>query len=263
MSGRRDNPPPFRRSRAARNAHRNRKAKRQRADGHFQGGVAMLHAASVLPEMARYEFANSHGTSLDRYYASSAWATRRGAYLARFGRCCEACGSTDRIDVHHADYRNLYEESDEDLVALCRSCHAECHHLRAEFRWQLQEMTRKFLDYRKRQIEHADLRATNDELRRRQDELVGRRLNVPPTPALELRVQEPITVARREARLGWVPPQSSAQAGKCVVCGGGDPGLGRCDACERSVHVQCGRHRRALICSVECSIEWMEAFGHA
>lgn len=182
--------------------------------------------------------------------------------MACYGRRCEACGSTEQIDVHHADYRNLYEEGDEDLVALCRSCHAECHHLQAGFRWQIGEMTRKFLDYRKRQVERADLNAINDDLRRRQDALLDRRPEIPSTPALELQLQEPITVARNPATRRWVRPKSSGQAGPCVVCGGGEPGLGRCDACETSVHVRCGRHRRTLICSVECSIAWMEAFGH-
>jgi len=213
--------------------------------------------------MARYEFAHSHSGQLDAYYASLGWTTRRNVYLARYGRRCEACGSTDQIDVHHADYRNLFEEGDEDLVALCRSCHAECHHLQAEFRWQIEEMTRRFLDYRKREVERAELNASNDELRWRQDTLLGRRPEAPSTPALELQVQEPITVARRPPTRGLVRPQSGVQASQCVVCGGGEPDLGRCSACERSVHVRCGRHRRALICSVECSIEWMEAFGHA
>src|SRR5438552_4135322 len=132
--------------------------------------------------MGRDEFAHSHGGRMDHYYASSRWARRRHMYLARFGRRCEACGSTDKIDVHHADYRNLYEEGDEDLVGLCRSCHAECHHLQAEFRWQVGEMTRRFLDYRKQQVERAALNATNDELRRRQNALLGRRPEVPLTP---------------------------------------------------------------------------------
>jgi hypothetical protein len=127
----------------------------------------------------------------------------------------------------------------------------------------MQEMTRKFLDYRKRQVEHADLNATNDELRRRQDELLGRRPKVQSPPALELQIQEPTTVARHRTTPGWMRPRTPVQPSQCVVCGTGEPDLRTCDACEKPVHIQCGRHRRALICSVDCSIEWMEAFGHA
>ena len=74
--------------------------------------------------MARYEFAHSHGGQLDAYYASLGWTTRRNVYLARYGRRCEACGSTDQIDVHHADYGNLYEEGDEDMLQAGEDYHA-------------------------------------------------------------------------------------------------------------------------------------------
>jgi len=211
--------------------------------------------------MPRYDFGNSHGGALDQYYASSDWARRRWRYFSRFGRRCEACSSTDRVDLHHVTYRNLHEEADEDLLALCRSCHAECHNLQVQLGCQLEEMTRRFLDYRKQETQRADLRAANEDLRRRQAALRG---DVDPTaaPLLELHVQDPITVTRKPLTRA-IAPQAAVVAGLCVVCGAGDPGLGACDACQKPVHMRCGRHRRSLICSVECSIDWMEAFGHA
>jgi hypothetical protein len=213
--------------------------------------------------MARYDFAHRHGGPLDRYYASPAWATRKAAYFARFGRRCEACGSDNRVDLHHADYTNLYEEHDADLVALCRDCHAECHHLQTEFGWHLQEMTRKFLDYRKAQAERTTLSASNDDLRRRQDALLGRQVHVPPASPLELHIQDPVVVTRRAQRPRWGPPPPRGTPGICIVCSGGQPGVGTCSACLTPVHMRCSRLKREPICSVECSIEWMEAFGHA
>jgi hypothetical protein len=213
--------------------------------------------------MARYEFAHSHGGPLDHYYASLEWAHRRNAYLSRYGRRCEACGSTDRIDVHHADYTNLHEERDDDLVALCRNCHAECHQLQVEFGWHLPEMTRKFLDYRKAETERTALSMSNDALRRRQDALLGRQADATPVPSLELQIQEPIVVARRAQRPRWSPPPPRGTPGICIVCSGGQPGVVACGACLTPVHMRCSRLKRDPICSVECSIEWMEAFGHA
>jgi hypothetical protein len=211
--------------------------------------------------MARHEFAHSHGGPLDQYYASSGWAKRREVYFARYGRRCEACASTDQIDVHHSHYRNLYEEGDEDLVAMCRSCHAECHHLQAELGWQLEDMTRRFLDYRKQRQQRDGLAATNHELRRRQDALLRRKSADP--PSLELSVQEVVKVGRKAAsRRQWLPTPRS-QPGTCNECGRSDSGVSSCDACHGGIHPECSRHRRALICSVECSIDWMEAFGHA
>jgi hypothetical protein len=214
--------------------------------------------------MQRYDFGHSHGGALDQYYASSEWARRRWRYFSRFGRRCEACRSTDRVDLHHVTYRNLHEEADEDLLALCRSCHAECHNLQVQFGWQLEEMTRLFLDHRKQETERADLRASNEDLRRRQAALRGQGIDLAPAPPLELHVQEPpIVVAHKPSTREVRPQVPAAAADLCVVCGTGDPGLGACDACQKPVHVRCGRHRRSLICSVECSIDWMEAFGHA
>lgn len=212
--------------------------------------------------MAGYEFAHSHGV-LDSYYASPAWAQRKAAYFARFHRRCEACGSTDRIDLHHADYTNVGDERDADLVALCRGCHAECHHLQAEFGWNVEDTTRRFLAYRKQQAERAELRAGNDELRRKQDALAGRAPSAPEVQPLVLSVQEPLVVKRREPRPRWAPPQPRGNPGVCIECGEGEPGPSACGVCLTPVHLRCSRLKREPICSVECSIEWMEAFGHA
>ncbi|WP_425430083.1 HNH endonuclease signature motif containing protein [Cohnella massiliensis] len=39
---------------------------------------------------------------------------------------CEKCGSTKNVDVHHRD-ENWQNNSPENLIALCRSCHLKEH----------------------------------------------------------------------------------------------------------------------------------------
>ena len=43
---------------------------------------------------------------------------------------CEHCGRTMRLELHHTTYANAYgNELPEDLMALCRDCHAAEHGL--------------------------------------------------------------------------------------------------------------------------------------
>ena len=40
---------------------------------------------------------------------------------------CEKCGSNKNLDVHHLNYKNLYDVTTSDLMTLCRSCHIDIH----------------------------------------------------------------------------------------------------------------------------------------
>lgn len=42
-------------------------------------------------------------------------------------KVCEVCGSTHSIDVHHKD-GNYHNNSPENLMIVCRSCHMKQHH---------------------------------------------------------------------------------------------------------------------------------------
>jgi hypothetical protein len=64
-----------------------------------------------------------------RYINSPAWRARRRRFLDRYGEHCRACGSTDRVQVHHKTYDHLGAELDEELVALCEACHSNVHKL--------------------------------------------------------------------------------------------------------------------------------------
>ena len=40
---------------------------------------------------------------------------------------CERCGSTEKLEVHHKTYKNLFNEPLEDLELLCKVCHTKHH----------------------------------------------------------------------------------------------------------------------------------------
>lgn len=40
---------------------------------------------------------------------------------------CEVCGAKKKLDVHHKNYRNIYDVLLEDLETLCRKCHNKEH----------------------------------------------------------------------------------------------------------------------------------------
>jgi 5-methylcytosine-specific restriction endonuclease McrA len=70
-----------------------------------------------------------------RNASSSKWVGEiRPAALERAGHVCEHCGTTADLDVHHCDL-NPDNNHPENLIVLCRSCHAEVHRQRSAT-WQ-------------------------------------------------------------------------------------------------------------------------------
>ena len=52
----------------------------------------------------------------------------RQQMLRRDGWRCQLCGSMSNLEVHHQQFRSHSgDDSDENLVTLCRSCHNETH----------------------------------------------------------------------------------------------------------------------------------------
>lgn len=126
------------------------------------------------PDKGSPESQHRHGAELDWYYVSPQWAERRQRYFSQHAPRCEACRSTSNIHLHHTEYTNLFDEPDEELVPLCRDCHAECHHLQRLFGWHFYNMTAEYIRYRRRLMRRVELSTTNDELRRLQERLRGR-----------------------------------------------------------------------------------------
>lgn len=58
------------------------------------------------------------------------WQEKRAAILKRANGHCEQCGEQDRFHVHHKIYiagRQPWEYKDDQLIALCPSCHEFAH----------------------------------------------------------------------------------------------------------------------------------------
>jgi hypothetical protein len=60
----------------------------------------------------------------EEYMQSEEWDIRRRDALARAGYKCELCGANnERLNVHHWDYENLGNETEEDISVFCECCH--------------------------------------------------------------------------------------------------------------------------------------------
>jgi 5-methylcytosine-specific restriction endonuclease McrA len=63
-----------------------------------------------------------------KYMEQEEWQVRRVLALTRAGHQCQTCASRDTtLDVHHNSYKNYGNETPQDLVVLCRSCHQKLH----------------------------------------------------------------------------------------------------------------------------------------
>ena len=60
---------------------------------------------------------------------SREWQKRRELVLLRCNNTCEACLTAKATQVHHANYKSLYQELLFDLRGVCRDCHAKIHGL--------------------------------------------------------------------------------------------------------------------------------------
>jgi 5-methylcytosine-specific restriction endonuclease McrA len=74
--------------------------------------------------------------SYDQYMKSSHWEWTRNRAISMAGKRCQRCdepagrgknGGPIGLNVHHLSYERLGNERSEDLIVLCRSCHAKEH----------------------------------------------------------------------------------------------------------------------------------------
>lgn len=62
------------------------------------------------------------------YLKSSRWRELRKKALEYYGHECMECKRTDGVmQVHHITYENMGNESLEDVIILCKSCHYKEH----------------------------------------------------------------------------------------------------------------------------------------
>lgn len=60
------------------------------------------------------------------YLKSDHWKELR---RKKWKNYCGICGSTERIETHHLNYKNLYDVETADLRRLCHRCHFLAHDL--------------------------------------------------------------------------------------------------------------------------------------
>ena len=59
-----------------------------------------------------------------RYLASREWALLKRQVRARAREVCERCHKAPMTEVHHLTYERIGHESLEDLLGVCKPCHA-------------------------------------------------------------------------------------------------------------------------------------------
>jgi hypothetical protein len=62
----------------------------------------------------------------EEYIQSDEWK-RKDKEFVRIMKKCQDCGSTERLGSHHKTYKNLGDETLEDVDVLCWNCHIKRH----------------------------------------------------------------------------------------------------------------------------------------
>lgn len=62
-----------------------------------------------------------------QYLNSPEWKTKRQHALKLAHYSCQMCGTPRNLHVHHVSYKNLFQETDSDLVVVCNNCHSHLH----------------------------------------------------------------------------------------------------------------------------------------
>lgn len=57
------------------------------------------------------------------YLQSDHWKELRARKLKEAKYKCQCCGKARPLDVHHNNYRSIYDVKLSDLLAVCRRCH--------------------------------------------------------------------------------------------------------------------------------------------
>lgn len=63
----------------------------------------------------------------NEYLKSAEWRAFRKQAFEFYGRECSECKGTDRLQVHHKHYKNIFNEKLEDVAILCEPCHEKVH----------------------------------------------------------------------------------------------------------------------------------------
>lgn len=89
--------------------------------------AAKLRCEHFLGEYNRLRLLELKNMKYDKYLKTLHWKTRRKEALKAANNKCQLCGSGGELHVHHKNYDRRGEELAEDLIVLCKECHAKHH----------------------------------------------------------------------------------------------------------------------------------------
>jgi hypothetical protein len=104
------------------------------------------------------------------YLKSDHWKLLREEKLAK-NACCEKCGTNLSVEVHHKNYRGLYDVKLSDLQTLCRICHDKAHK-KPKKRKKRKQLKRK-IQYHNLYGKPAHLSPRNKERQEMFDKMIG------------------------------------------------------------------------------------------
>lgn len=87
--------------------------------------ILTLRITMFLPVLTS---SNNMTNKYKQYLNSKEWLDIRLDIITTRKKC-ERCGSTNRLQVHHKTYKNIFNEEPEDLELLCGGCHKKEHDL--------------------------------------------------------------------------------------------------------------------------------------
>ncbi len=64
------------------------------------------------------------------YLRTPEWEARASRARERAGHRCSLCNNAESLEVHHRTYERRGAERDDDLIALCATCHGLFHEWR-------------------------------------------------------------------------------------------------------------------------------------
>lgn len=91
-----------------------------------EGGLRSGSFRSVLKRMSCHPANDRRDWYRRVYLKSEHWLLLKRQKLAKTPSC-ESCGAINHLDVHHLRYGRLFDVGLDDLLTLCRPCHAREH----------------------------------------------------------------------------------------------------------------------------------------
>lgn len=88
----------------------------------------MYSSSNILTKFSKNHYIRNKNVRYyrDVYLNSDHWKNLRKEKLSQFD-FCEKCKSLNHLDVHHINYKGLYDVKLSDLKVFCRNCHEKEH----------------------------------------------------------------------------------------------------------------------------------------